>query len=128
MKLTLIFDGGARPTNPGNGYGSFQVSDEQGVAKIVQKEYGSPITNNQAEWMTLEQGLLDITGERGFSGYELLVKGDSSLVINGAARLWKVRHPNLRPIADRVWALCDKMASVSFVWHPRSHSVVILGH
>lgn len=128
MKLTMIFDGGARPTNPGNGYGSFQIADEQSVIETVRKEYGSPVTNNQAEWLTLLAGLERVIEKYGTSGFELCVSGDSAIAVYGAAKKWKVRHPGLRPIAERVWALAAQLDSVSFQWHPRSQSVASLGH
>lgn len=49
-KLTIHFDGGCRPTNPGNKYGSYEVLvNDNPIHKVSVLELG-PGTNNEAEF------------------------------------------------------------------------------
>ena len=56
-QITIYFDGGARPTNPGNKYGSFEVQLEgRTVFKASRIELGYG-TSNEAEYDTLNSAL-----------------------------------------------------------------------
>lgn len=86
-KLQILFDGGCRPTNPGNKYGSWEVLlDTQPIYKESRVEFGWG-TNNEAEFEALLAALKWTVAELGKGGfdqgiYTLLMFTDSTIVRN----------------------------------------------
>lgn len=86
-ELKLYFDGGCQP-NPG----------EMEVAVVARgvTHYRPRLghgTNNEAEWIALLYAL-EIAKQLGKT--DIVMIGDSDLVINQAKGLWKCRSPDLR--------------------------------
>ena len=52
----LTFDGGSKG-NPGLGYGSYELRTCDDRARMERREYGDNVTNNEAEYRTLIEGL-----------------------------------------------------------------------
>jgi ribonuclease HI len=112
--LRVTFDGGSRG-NPGQGYGSFAVeSPKWPQPHIERRTYPGMLTNNQAEYLTLIAALEYILAalertQRDPGQFVLEIAGDSALVIafggaehiNQVTGTWKVKQPELRPLADR---------------------------
>jgi ribonuclease HI len=131
---SLIFDGGSLG-NPGQGYGSYQLSrTADGKQKIKRLEFGNGVTNNEAEYRSLIAGLEDLqrmikAAGRPVKDYSVAVAGDSKLVIEQVAGRWKVKEPRLQPLRERAAALLKGFAAASTIsWHPRQKSVRVLGH
>jgi ribonuclease HI len=127
--FTVVFDGGSLG-NPGLGYGSFEIVDQQGSIAAEKIEFGNGMTNNQAEFRALIAGLdslLAIVSERA-STHSIAVRGDSQLVIRGLTGEWKVKHPGLQPLHRQARQLLDRFGSVDLAWHPRRESVRTFGH
>lgn len=115
-KTTYIayFDGAAR-NNPG----------PAGAGCIIVDETGSPVwkravslghaTNNEAEYNALIL-LLEKLEKEGLSN--VLVRGDSKLVVEQASGRWQVNKPGLIPLAERAKSLVSKTGA-SLEWIPR---------
>jgi ribonuclease HI len=128
----VTFDGGADP-NPGKGYGSFHIASPTGQEILERRDYtgsGRPMTNNQAEYRTLIEGLLFLRQKLGDRApvEHVRVDGDSQLVINQVQGKWKVRQVELKPLRDEAAAIGAGFASISYRWHRRHNSVRLLGH
>ncbi|MFC7622276.1 reverse transcriptase-like protein [Microlunatus sp. GCM10028923] len=117
-RLVAEADGGARG-NPGPAaYGALVCDAETGE---LLAEEGLPIgvaTNNVAEYRGLVAALelaraIDPTAE-------VEVRMDSKLVIEQMAGRWKIKHPDLKPLALRAAAL--RPPAVTWVWFPRERN------
>lgn len=127
----LTFDGGSKG-NPGHGYGSFHlVCDGQEVA-LERLDYGAtpPVTNNQAEYLTLIHGLERLKTDLGANARTstVIVRGDSLLVINQLLGRWKVNNLGLQPLHRQARDLLAAFGKRELHWHARQNSVRVLGH
>ncbi len=118
--LTVEADGGSRG-NPGPaGYGAV-VRD--GAAVLAERAAGiGRATNNVAEYRGLIAGLtaaLELDPEA-----ELEVRMDSKLVVEQMSGRWKVKHPDMRPLASEASELVRHFSRVSFAWIPRAQNAV----
>jgi ribonuclease HI len=124
---TLTFDGSCGPKNPGGtaayGFTLYRGFEnlENGFATIGT---GPLMSNNLAEFAGLAAGLDAFRRLCTLRGAVLNVRGDSRLVINVMAKIWKAREGKLYwPAyleADKavLWIRCNG-GSVSFDWIPR---------
>lgn len=123
----VIFDGGTKLSNPGMGYGSYQVSVDN-VPKPVQSiEINRIITSNEAEWITLVEALLSLDGVIPNSA-NILVKGDSQLVIYQLIGKFQITSQHFRDYRQTSISILSRFTSWRAEWHPRSESVKIFGH
>ncbi|MGK5730483.1 bifunctional RNase H/acid phosphatase [Streptomyces sp. URMC 124] len=112
-------DGGSRG-NPGPaGYGAVVLDAATGEALAEAAEYIGTATNNVAEYRGLIAGLeaaktLD-------AGAEVLVRMDSKLVVEQMSGRWKIKHPDMRPLAARARALYPA-GQVAYEWIPRERN------
>ena len=113
---TLYFDGGSRG-NPGISGAGWIILDKDN--KEIDSGYcfiSKNGTNNEAEYTGLVSGLemaslLKIEN--------LVVKGDSKLVINQVQNKWKVNAENLKPFHQKVRKLMKKFSKIEFQYIPR---------
>lgn len=128
MNLTVNFDGGARPTNPGHGAYGVAITDEAGTVIIADKKYlGSNVTNNEAEWLGMLRGLHLALEVPGVTHIELV--GDSNLVIrqlNGEYNITSKRLFAFKKQYDTMVAEHPGIP-VSSHWVPREENVVADG-
>jgi ribonuclease HI len=112
MVYTLKFDGCCKP-NPGDiGIGVIILNDN--MKEIIQiSEKGGYGTNNQAEYTAIIRGLEELI--KTYSG-ELLVQGDSQLVINQLKGEWKVKKRDLIPLFNKVKELEAKFDNIKYSW------------
>ncbi|WP_234543370.1 bifunctional RNase H/acid phosphatase [Streptomyces shenzhenensis] len=112
-------DGGSRG-NPGPaGYGAVVVDAATGETLTEAAEYLGVVTNNVAEYRGLLAGLraahtLDPTAT-------VHVRMDSKLVIEQMSGRWKIKHPDMKPLAaeaSRVFP-ADR---VTYEWIPREQN------
>ena len=103
----LQFDGGSRG-NPGSaGSGAVMYSVSARGREEVWSGYwylGDGVTNNVAEYVGLIQGLEQVKaslGARKAGKVELLIQGDSKLVICQVTGEWKTKNMNLKPFNER---------------------------
>ena len=101
---TLQFDGGATP-NPGKGAGAFVLFYDGRI--IAEGGLFFPhCTNNIGEYNGLLLGLQQC---RILGISEVMIQGDSLLVVNQITGKWKVRHPNLMPLYQEIMGLLTNM-------------------
>ena len=130
---TLTFDGGADP-NPGKAYGSYHIRTRAGRERLESRlQFGDRMTNNQAEYLALKNGVEDLirtiekAGKRP-EDYSVEVFGDSSLVIKQLRGEWKVKDVKMLPLYEETIKLLRRFKRTSLNWHDRSNSVRLLGH
>ncbi|MGX1852661.1 bifunctional RNase H/acid phosphatase [Streptomyces sp. NPDC055299] len=121
MARTLIVeaDGGSRG-NPGPaGYGAVVLDPETGEALAEAAEFIGTATNNVAEYKGLVAGLraahaLDPEAD-------IRVRMDSKLVVEQMSGRWKIKHPDMKPLAAEAGSVfpADR---VSYEWIPRARN------
>ena len=99
---SLYFDGASRG-NPGNAsFGGViykHINNEKNEWLTYNYKLEEKATNNEAEYNGLYYGLL-IAVEKNVR--ELLVYGDSLLVINQLKGIWKIKSEHLKPIYNNI--------------------------
>ncbi|MFE6162369.1 bifunctional RNase H/acid phosphatase [Streptomyces sp. NPDC056486] len=109
-------DGGSRG-NPGPaGYGSVVIDATTGETLREVAEYIGVATNNVAEYKGLVAGLkvahdLDPTAS-------VHVRMDSKLVVEQMSGRWKIKHPDMKPLAAEA-ARIYPASQVTYEWIPR---------
>ncbi|WP_210609209.1 bifunctional RNase H/acid phosphatase [Streptomyces rhizosphaericus] len=112
-------DGGSRG-NPGPaGYGALVRDAETGETLAEVAEYLGTATNNVAEYKGLIAGLraahaLDPAAE-------VRVRMDSKLVIEQMSGRWKIKHPDMRPLAAEAKRIVPP-GQVTYEWIPRENN------
>jgi ribonuclease HI len=101
VKAILYADGASRG-NPGPGGAGAVLIDEHGRIIAELTKYLGVVTNNVAEYNGFIIGLEEAQ-RRGID--ELDVRMDSKLVVEQMRGIWKIKHPNLKPLALRAGAL-----------------------
>lgn len=118
-RVIVEADGGARG-NPGPaGYGAVVFDAAHGTVLAERSEAIGVATNNVAEYRGLIAGLSAAT-ELGAD--EVDVRMDSKLVVQQMSGRWKVRHPDMIPLARRASELVQGFTRVSFTWIPRAEN------
>lgn len=112
-------DGGSRG-NPGPaGYGSVVIDAATGETLREAAEYIGVATNNVAEYKGLVAGLkaahdLDPAAS-------IHVRMDSKLVVEQMSGRWKIKHPDMKPLAAEAAAVFPP-AQVTYEWIPRAQN------
>ena len=112
-------DGGSRG-NPGPaGYGSVVLDAATGETLAEAAEYLGVATNNVAEYRGLLAGLraahaLDPTAR-------VHVRMDSKLVVEQMSGRWKIKHPDMKPLALEA-ASVFPASQVTYEWIPREQN------
>ncbi|GAA1989317.1 reverse transcriptase-like protein [Microbacterium pumilum] len=115
-RFVVEADGGSRG-NPGVAAGGAVVIDAQ--TGVVLSEVGVSLgvaSNNVAEYCGLIAGL-EVAFERDAAA-SVLVRMDSKLVVEQMSGRWKIKHPDMRVLAQRAQSLIDGR-DVTFEWVPR---------
>ncbi|MFD9204705.1 bifunctional RNase H/acid phosphatase [Streptomyces sioyaensis] len=121
MARTLIVeaDGGSRG-NPGPaGYGAVVLDPETGETLAEAAEFLGTATNNVAEYKGLVAGL------RAAHALDpeacIRVRMDSKLVVEQMSGRWKIKHPDMKPLASEARSVfpADR---VSYEWIPRAQN------
>ncbi|BDH10457.1 bifunctional RNase H/acid phosphatase [Streptomyces hygroscopicus] len=121
MSRTLIVeaDGGSRG-NPGPaGYGAVVLDPETGEALAEAAEFIGTATNNVAEYKGLVAGLraahaLDPQAR-------IRVRMDSKLVVEQMSGRWKIKHPDMKPLAAEAGSVFPS-GQVTYEWIPRAQN------
>ena len=129
----IIFDGGSRG-NPGEGYGSYEITAVRtGKSRVERLTFGDDMTNNEAEYETLIGALATLAERIEAAGkspstYALDIRGDSQLVLFQVLGKWKAKDPRMATYRDTVRRLLQKFKGYTLTHHDRSKSVAALGH
>jgi ribonuclease HI len=94
VKLVVHVDGGARG-NPGPAAAAAVLSTPEGEVVDEAHEYLGVATNNVAEYRGL---LLGLQRARALGADEVEVVNDSELVAKQVNGVYKVKHPDMRPL------------------------------
>ena len=136
-EITIRFDGGCRPTNPGNKYGSYRV---EFLGRLLRHSSQFELgwgTNNEAEFEALLEALKwvrDTLANEGYNAADFSVRllTDSTILmnrINGRNRANK-SEPQQRMF--RLSAACldylKPFAGFLVHWRSRHENVVVFGH
>ena len=114
----LQFDGGSRG-NPGVG-GAGAVLYKNDNEEWSKTFYlGENVTNNQAEYKGLIGGLKHVST---LDLPNLLVEGDSNLVINQVSGTWRVKNDGLKILHDEVQEFINKIKDIRFQHIPRNEN------
>ncbi|MFC5255579.1 bifunctional RNase H/acid phosphatase [Streptomyces cinereospinus] len=112
-------DGGSRG-NPGPaGYGAVVLDAATGEALAETAEYLGVVTNNVAEYRGLLAGLraahaLDPAAS-------VRVRMDSKLVVEQMSGRWKIKHPDMKPLAREAGRVFPA-GQVTYEWIPRERN------
>ncbi|WP_199552489.1 bifunctional RNase H/acid phosphatase, partial [Streptomyces sp. N35] len=119
MRFVIEADGGSRG-NPGPaGYGAVVIDGDSGEVLAERAEFIGIATNNVAEYRGLIAGLraafaLDPTGT-------VRVRMDSKLVVEQMSGRWKIKHPDMKPLAAQARSAFPA-SSVTYEWIPREQN------
>ncbi|MFI9718546.1 bifunctional RNase H/acid phosphatase [Streptomyces sp. NPDC052396] len=109
-------DGGSRG-NPGPaGYGAVVLDAVTGEALAEAAEYIGTATNNVAEYQGLIAGLEAAKALDPEAAIQ--VRMDSKLVVEQMSGRWKIKHPDMKPLAARA-ASVFPAGQVRYQWIPR---------
>lgn len=129
--VQIYFDGGAKP-NPGRGYGSYEVTGSGSNCSLVPKKelripFGSPVSNNQAEYMALLEAL-DWCEDNLPAHAKVHILTDSRIVERQLSANWNCRKPHLQLLMHEARALLRRYKHWRVSWQPRRHNVARFGH
>ncbi|MFE0044048.1 bifunctional RNase H/acid phosphatase [Streptomyces albireticuli] len=119
QRFVVEADGGSRG-NPGPaGYGAVVLDPTTGEALAEAAEYIGTATNNVAEYKGLIAGLKaarDLDPEA-----RVQVRMDSKLVVEQMSGRWKIKHPDMKPLAAEAKAVFPP-GRVTYEWIPRERN------
>lgn len=141
-EVRVLFDGGARESNPGIGYGSFIVwVDGTQITHIPPTVYGPNMNNVEAEYVTLVRAITWICERFNEAQTDLVIEGDCELVrkqigemhktLGGNvvwAKAWKSNHEYLTKYRDTIRSVLPFFKSVSYKYMNEKLVKEILGH
>ena len=121
--ITIYFDGLCRPKNPGGvaTYGYLIYQD----GKKVKSGYGvigsgAGMTNNVAEYTALRQAAEWVSQNN--PDKEIVIKGDSQLVILQMNGTWQVRSATSKKFIPEIRRLLEGR-NTHFIWIPREQNI-----
>ena len=130
-QFVIEADGGSRG-NPGPaGYGAVVIDPVTGETLAEAAEYIGVATNNVAEYKGLIAGLKaakalvpDASAE---GALQVRVRMDSKLVVEQMSGRWKIKHPDMKPLAAAAARILPASA-VTYEWIPREKNKETLIH
>ncbi|MFI1967915.1 bifunctional RNase H/acid phosphatase [Streptomyces cinnamoneus] len=115
-RFVVEADGGSRG-NPGPaGYGAVVLDAATGEALAEAAEYIGTATNNVAEYKGLIAGLK--AAKALDPDAEIAVRMDSKLVVEQMSGRWKIKHPDMKPLAAEAQRVFPA-GRVAYEWIPR---------
>jgi len=134
-EFVITCDGGSLGNGSENaiGYGSFMIAEEGKVNEIHQLHFGEGVTNNEAEYLALIGALDYLAGAftavaADLKTISITIRTDSQLVIGQLSMGWKVKAPNLRPLAIKAAAKSQQFKDIVFKRISGVQMKKILGH
>lgn len=118
MKATLYADGACRG-NPGPAGAGAVLIDANGRVIAELTKFLGTATNNIAEYNGFIIGLEEA---KRLGVDDLDVRMDSKLVVEQMRGVWKIKHPNLKPLALRAGALFATFPKRTIAHVPREEN------
>jgi probable phosphoglycerate mutase len=119
MRTLIVEADGASRGNPGAAAYGAVVRDPGGEVLVEVAEVLGTATNNVAEYRGLIAGLEAAAAIDPAARVE--VRMDSKLVVEQMSGRWQVKHPDLKPLADRARGVLPP-GQVGYTWVPRSQN------
>ncbi|MEU2129663.1 bifunctional RNase H/acid phosphatase [Streptomyces sp. NPDC018352] len=121
-QFVIEADGGSRG-NPGPaGYGAVVIDAVTGETLAEAAEYIGVATNNVAEYKGLIAGLKAakalVPDASADGAVQVRVRMDSKLVVEQMSGRWKIKHPDMKPLAAEAARILPASA-VTYEWIPR---------
>ncbi|MCX5159888.1 bifunctional RNase H/acid phosphatase [Streptomyces sp. NBC_00053] len=121
-QFVIEADGGSRG-NPGPaGYGAVVIDPVTGETLAEAAEYIGVATNNVAEYKGLIAGLKAakalVPDASADGALQVRVRMDSKLVVEQMSGRWKIKHPDMKPLAAEAGRILPASA-VTYEWIPR---------
>jgi probable phosphoglycerate mutase len=118
-RVVVEADGGSRG-NPGPaGYGALVRDADTGALLAERAASIGRATNNVAEYSGLIAGL---EAAREIGARRVEVRMDSKLVVEQMSGRWKIKHPDMKPLAARAAGIVRDFDAVNFDWIPREQN------
>jgi len=121
--IEVHFDGACEPRNPG-GVAAYGYVCKVGLVVIGQgsglacQPWTDNASNNVAEYMGMVMAL-EFLICHGYTDSEVVVKGDSELVIDQVNGKKSVRADRIVPLHERAKELAGRFGSIAFEWIPK---------
>ena len=109
-------DGGSRGNPGSSGSGAVIIDAHTGEVIREISEYIGIATNNVAEYKALRAGVQEVL--RLDANARVSVRMDSKLVIEQMRGVWKIKHPDMRSLADEIFELTESL-EIEYEWIPR---------
>ncbi|MBM7460414.1 bifunctional RNase H/acid phosphatase [Rhodococcus coprophilus] len=118
-RVVVEADGGSRG-NPGPaGYGAVVFDGDHRTVLAERHASIGRATNNVAEYRGLIAGL---TAAAELGADEADVRMDSKLVVEQMSGRWKVKHPDMIPLAAAARDVASRFRRVEYTWIPRAEN------
>jgi ribonuclease HI len=118
IQLTIFTDGGSRG-NPGPAGCGAVLYNASGELVTEISEFIGEATNNQAEYKALIFALKEAKGR---GAKEIALRLDSELIVKQLLGIYRVKHPNMKPLFEEVKALLSECSSVDIRHVPREEN------
>jgi ribonuclease HI len=114
---TIHFDGGGQSPGPVTAACIVELSDGSSYEEVKRFDQG---THNIAEYQAL---ILGLHLARKHGARQVVVKGDSRLVVKQVNGEWKTKHPTLHRLRTRACDLLAQFDDWRVEWIPRDENV-----
>lgn len=122
--IKCFFDGACEPKNPGGnmGIGAYIERNNQVVLTYSHSiPAAKDNTNNVAEYLAVKQILQYLT-DNYFFNEEIVIYGDSKLVIEQLWGTWKMNKGAYIPVALECKYMVKKFSNIKGIWVPREQN------
>jgi len=116
LTVTIFFDGGTRPSNPGPSVGAAVLYDENGQTLRHVAEFRPNETNNAAEALGLVLGL---RAARDMGATHIRVRGDSSFIVDSFVKKWGCKNPVVVELLKEAREIAEGFETKSIKQVPR---------
>ena len=124
--IVVYFDGACEPINPKGiaTYGYVIYRDEQKITEgsgLACEPFSWNSSNNVAEYTALVKAL-EYLVENGLTDKQVVVRGDSQLVIRQMIGRYSVKSERIKPLYEKAVELTSKFKEIEFEWIPREYN------
>ena len=121
MRRAFLYADGAARGNPGPAGAGAALVDEDGHVVGEAMRHLGHATNNVAEYTALIIGLEEA---RRHGVQDLEIRMDSKLVVEQMNGKWRIKHPNLKPLAIQAGALLASFPKREIRHIPRDQNAI----
>lgn len=106
----ISYTDGACRGNPGPASGGAHIISPEGTEHNFKQTFGT-MTNNQAEYLALIMALKELVK---CGATDAIMRADSELIIKQINGLYKVKHPDMKPLHAQVMNLARQIPKIRF--------------